>query len=430
MGKSTETENYYDVIILGGGAAGITAAISTKRHHPQLSVLIVDQTFALGRKILVSGAGRCNITNGNLAKDDWRKRYYCDTPQLLDSVFAQFGYNEIIAYFEDLGIKLYEEQKNNNGKIFPITDSAKNVVALLIDELQRLGVVISIESSCTKVTKSNSLFQLQINKENRHRLFTSKYLICATGGKTYPALGSDGSGYDLIKDLGHAILSPVPAAGPLISKDRICHELQGVKTNVSASLIIDGKIQKSGIDDLLFTQYGVSGSLIFNFSRHVSTKFNRGESGTKIFVVVDFLPTITRLELSKYLQKQWDKRPGQTVVNSLLGILNAKIASVLCRQGGINPVKQVKDINQDVQKAIIEKIKAYKIEIVGTKGWNESEFTAGGVRAAEINPKTLASYLVQGLYLCGEVINVDGDVGGFNLSWAWASGYLAGKLIE
>lgn len=428
MNKEIEINNYYDVIVIGGGAAGIMAALSAKRHHPEYSVIIVDQTFALGRKILVSGAGRCNLTNKALDNDKWRDRYYTDTPQVLDNVFGEFGYNEIIKFFEELGVKTYEEAKNQTGKIFPITDSAKNIVNLLVDELQRLKISISLETSCNKVSKRNNLFDVEIEKGKKKSLLSSKYLIIAAGGKTYPALGSNGSGYVLAQSFGHSIQQPVPAAGPLTSNDRICHELQGVKVAVGAKVIIDKKIEKQGFDDLLFTQYGVSGSLIFNLSRPVSIRVNREERVPQIKLLIDFLPKFSNSELYEYFETLWKRKPGQLLGISLLGLLNQKVAVALCKKISVNPQKQVKDISNAEKNKLIEVIKGCEIVVTGTKGWNESEFTAGGVRVAELNSRSLQSKIVENLYFCGEIINVDGDVGGFNLSWAWASGAVAGKL--
>lgn len=428
MNKTREIKSNYDTIIIGGGAAGITAAISLKNIHPKFSVLIIDQTFALGRKILVSGAGRCNLTNKALEDDDWRHRYYSDLPQILDEVFSQFGYQDIIKYFEELGILTYEELKNNTGKIFPITDSARNVVNILIDELQRLRVETLLETTCTKINKSDNIFEVQTESGNQKKLLTCKYLIVAAGGKTYPALGSNGKGYELLQNLQHSMLKAVPAAGPLLSDDVLCKQLQGTKNTVSAAIYINGKKEKSGYDDVLFTQYGLSGSLIFNLSRAISVLVNRDYQHVKAKIIIDFLPKFSQKDLLKMLSDKWQKRPGQLLSISLLGLLNSKVAEGLCKRIGLNPNTQVKDISHQKLAELVAVMKMCEIDITGTKGWNESEFTAGGIKAAEINPKTLESKLLNNLYLCGEIINVDGDVGGFNLSWAWASGFVAGKL--
>lgn len=418
----------YDVIIIGGGAAGIMAGITVKKQHPEFSVVIIDQTFSLGRKILVSGAGRCNLTNKALLDGKWQQRYYSDTPQLLDSVFSQFGFNEIVGFFKDLGVILYEEQKNHAGKMFPIMDSAKNVVSLLVDELERLGVNVKLNHACNKVRKIDMGFEVQVQHEKSLKLLRSKYLIIAAGGKTYPALGANGSGYELAQGFGHALAEPVPAAGPLTSQDKLCHELQGVKLPVEAGIFINGKIQKQGFEDLMFTQYGVSGSLIFNLSRSASIFFNREKGKGAVILKINFLPQFKEAELIKHLEAQWMLRPGQLLCNSLLGLLNAKVAVALCKRAGCNANAQVKDVKPAGRQALIKLIQDTEIVITGTKGWNESEFTAGGIRGSELNYQTLASKMVPNLYFCGEIINVDGDVGGFNLSWAWASGHIAGKL--
>ncbi|MFS8130612.1 MAG: NAD(P)/FAD-dependent oxidoreductase, partial [Candidatus Dojkabacteria bacterium] len=211
----------YDLIIIGGGAAGQMAAISAKRKNPELKVVILDRTFALGRKILVCGAGRCNITNINLDKNI-KDHYYSSNPEFPEKILTQFGYQDIVKFFEDLGIELYVERKTNIGKLFPITDSAKTVTALLEDELERLNIDIHLNTDVTKIdelriTNEKNKFELTASilnpegKEIGHSSFVTRNLIISAGGKTYPALGSNGSGYNLTESFGHTIIKPVPS---------------------------------------------------------------------------------------------------------------------------------------------------------------------------------------------------------------------------
>jgi hypothetical protein len=419
----------YDLIVVGGGAAGIMAAISAKRHHPQMSVALLDRTFALGRKILVCGAGRCNITNINLSKEI-TKRYYGAEIGFITGVFDQFGYQDIVDFFAELGVELYVERKTNIGKLFPVTDQAKTITSMLEDELKRLDITVFLNCEVTSIRhdKQFSLDCTDISTADHTKTqFTSKYLILSAGGKTYPALGANGSGYLLATQLGHRIIEPVPSALPLEGKSQLSHLVQGTKMELGVTSYIDDQPIKSSTDDVMFTQYGLSGPAILNISREISIAINRYRNfNTK--VKLNFFPEQTATEVRYLLQQRWTRRPQQTVENSLFGLFPNKIASALVEIAGISkdlPVNKLTDVEID---RLIAHLTSYEIKITNTRGWNEAEFTAGGVDTTEIVDRRLASKLIPNLYLCGEILNVDGDVGGFNLSWAWCSGFVAGKL--
>jgi hypothetical protein len=413
----------FDVVIVGGGAAGIMAGISCIKTHPDYSVCIIDRTCAIGRKILVSGAGRCNITNVNLATDPL-KHYYGDK-DFIKGIFDQYPYEEIIEFFNELGIETYVEQKNNIGKVFPMTDQAKAVVTILEDELNRLGVKIFLNEACKSAQKVNTNeFELMTNINT----FNCKYLILSTGGMTYPALGSDGSGYNLAKSLGHKIINTIPAALPLTSKDKICHHLQGIKMKIEASSYINNQFVKKYTDDVIFAQYGLSGMGIMNLSREISIHYNR-ESGNNAYVLLNFFPGKSLEQIMMVLEKRWNARPTQSIEKSLLGLLPIKVPAFLLTSLNIPLETKVSKLSDKQKSDLYNYIFAYKVEISGTRGWNEAEFTAGGVDTGEVKDNSLESKLCDKLYLCGEILNVDGDIGGYNLSWAWGSGNIAGKLL-
>lgn len=422
----------YDLIIVGGGAAGIMAAISAKRSHPDYTVCIVDRTFALGRKILVCGAGRCNITNHNL-NTAAETHYYGAPTEFTKAILDQFGYEDILNFFNDLGIELYVERKTNIGKLFPVTNQAQTVTALLGDELMRLGVDIFLNTECRQIIKSGDEFVLTTQQLEREQAvgepiqFVSKYLIMAAGGKTYPALGSNGSGYDLARSLGHSIIEPVPSALPLEGKNPLSQELQGTKMEMEVTSYIDGEKVKTAEEDVMFTQYGLSGPAILNISREISIHFNRLHQDNA-YVTLNFFPGQTTEQIHEFFSQRWSKRPDQKLEVSLYGIFPNKIPGALLKIIGIDGSKAVGELTQSEKDILIENLTNYKITITGTRGWNEAEFTAGGVNSAEVEQGTLQSKLVSNLYFCGENLDVDGDVGGFNLSWAWSSGHVAGQL--
>lgn len=423
--------NKFDLIIVGGGAAGMMAAISAKRNHPDkpnMSIAILDRTFALGRKILVCGAGRCNITNLNL-DSSVSKRYYGASKEFITSIFEQFSYKDIVSFFNEIGIELYVERKTNIGKLFPITDQAKTVTALLEDELARLGVKVFLNTEVSDITKDSDVFRLETKnlESSSQDVFESGKLILSAGGKTYPALGSNGSGYNFAEAFGHSIVEPVPSALPLLSKNQLSHFLQGIKLEIEVTSIIDGKEIKTSTDDVMFTQYGFSGPAILNISREISIHINRYKKNNA-FVKLNFFPGKTKDEAQSYLINKWAKRPTQSVEKSLYGIFPNKVSTAIIKLCNIDVDKQVSQLSETEKRSLINLLTEAKFQINETKGWNEAEFTAGGIDTSSVKISTLESEKIGGLYFCGEILDVDGDVGGFNLSWAWSSGYVAGKL--
>lgn len=423
--------NSYDLIVIGGGAAGIMAAISAKRHNSEIKVAIIDRTFALGRKILVCGAGRCNITNAGLS-DNYKIKYHTNAEKIIEHVFEEFSYEDIVKFFGVMGITVYEEQKNNLGKIFPNTDEAKTVTTKLIDELEFEGIDIHLNTECTEVIKKNSKFHLITHKvENqittKERVdFIAKRIILSAGGKTYPALGSNGSGYTLAESFGHTIVQPVPSGVSLEGKDQLAHLLQRVKLNAKLTSIIEGKRGRQYTGDLIFTNYGISGTATLNISRDISIYINRN-MGNICHVEMDFVPEMSQSELKEFIYSRRDQRGSSSIENHLIGIFSTKFPSAFLRVIGVKPESKISELTEKELDHIILKLKTYTMEITGTRGWNEAEFTAGGIEMNEVT-ENLESIKQKNLFLCGEILNVDGDIGGYNLSWAWSSGWVAGKF--
>jgi hypothetical protein len=411
-----------DIVIIGAGAAGIMAAISAKYNAPQKSIYLLEGSFAAGRKILVSGGGRCNLYNDNLITNP-EDHYYNSDKKLLRSIFNQYGYNEIKQFFLDLGIVTYVETKMNTGKVFPITDQARNVLELLLESLKVLDIKLQLNSKVIAIKKEEK-FKIQVSKEGANDTYVCDRVILAAGGKTYPALGSDGSGFDLARTLGHSIVKPVVAAVPLTSKDQISQQLQGVKVQASLTLLHNGKELKSTAGDLLFTKYGVSGSAILNISRDASILLNRA-GVNKIELMIDFVMQ-SKEQLNRKLLEFSRKNPGINLAHALYGLINFKLANYICKRLNIE-AQSYSSLSQISRTQLLEALTSYKMDIDGTRGWNEAEFTSGGIDTFEVDHKSLESTKCPGVFLCGEVLNIDGEIGGYNLSWAWASGAIAGK---
>jgi predicted Rossmann fold flavoprotein len=420
LDRNMETKKF-DVVIIGGGAAGMMTALSVRQNHPDKTVVIVDKTFELGRKLLVSGAGRGNLTNTHIQNDI--EKYYHGDIALLHLVFSQFGYGDIRAFFETIGIPLYEEIKTNRGKVFPTIDNVKTVRDILVRELEIAGVTKMCDTTVTELKKKNTQWEVQTDKG----VLIADDVILAGGGKTYPALGSDGSGYDLAKQCGHTINTPVPSAVPLVSKNQLSHFLQGEKMRMNVVAVIEGKPVASSIGDVLFTQYGISGPAVFDVSHDISLRINKeGKTDTK--VIVSFFPDMSgdefRLEIKKRIQL-YKERP---VAEILWGLLTVKTAGTVCAILKFEKEKKAGELSPVEIDSLIQVLTNTQLQIDQTRGWNEAEFTAGGVDTKEIDSQTLESKKAKGLYFAGEILDIDGQVGGFNLSWAWSSGWVAGKL--
>lgn len=413
-------QNSFDVVIVGGGAAGIMAALSVKKWHPEKTVAICEKSFELGRKLLVSGAGRCNLTNKHI-QDEYMKYFHGDT-QCISSVFNQFGYEDIIHFFTALGIPTYEEKKTGTGKMFPVIDQAKTIRDIFVDALNEQGVGILLDTPVSKLIRKNDVWDIETPKGQYH----ASVVILTTGGKTYPALGSDGSGYELAAQCGHTIVQPVVSAVPLVAKNPLSQYLQGER--ILAKITYgDGQQKSEYVGEVLFTQYGFSGPAILSASHDISLKLNRNHASS-VAVTFSFLPHASYEDAKKILQDRIQRHSTLPVSHALWGLVTEKIAGALCGVAKLPKDARCGQIDENQIEQLLEVVTRYTVDITGTRGWNEAEFTAGGVDVAEVDSDTLESKVREGLYMAGEILDVDGAVGGFNLSWAWSSGFVAGKL--
>lgn len=415
-------EDNFDIVIVGGGASGIMAGISAKRANPQRRVLIVEGSFALGRKLLISGAGRGNILNKSLTDDDYIKYYHSNNTEVVKNVFNKYGYNQIRTFFEDLGIILYEEERNSKGKIFPISEQARNIVKILEDELNNLGVEILLNCKCTKILHKDNHFLITFESQKEIKNIYSHKLILATGGMSYPSTGSDGSGFKFLESFGHNIVPLIPTAVPLLSKDNFLRETSGIKIKATVASFIEDEFVNEVTNDLLFTSYGVSGTAILELSRDIVEEFYRNSSA-KITLRINMLPDFPKEKLIE----RFDIFQNKKATINLYGLLPIKIVDIILKILKIPKDILSKDLSIEERKVLFDFLYDKKIFIFGSKGWNEAEFSIGGLNVNEVEPQTLESLIIPNLYICGEALNVDGDIGGFNLSWAWASGYLAGQ---
>ena len=390
----------FDTAIIGGGAAGIAAAISAKRRNR--SVVICDRMAKIGKKILASGNGRCNILNEKLDESF----YNPSARPLVKSIFEKFGKEHILRFFKELGLETYSE----DGRIFPRTNQSSSVMKVLEMELDRLSVPIELNFEVKGISHSHGLFTIT---SKGGRGIECEKLIMAAGGRSYPALGSDGSCYKMASNLGHRIVEPVPAAVPIVLKERLCHLIQGQKITASVKAIINQRTACESAGDLLFTNYGLSGTAILDISEEISIAINR-QKISDVLVSVDMVPFMDKdalkLEISRRIKSRWNTE------DLLAGILPNKFHFAF----------EGKEIGHDAQM-ITSAVKNRIFKVVDTKRWNEADFTAGGIDTKYVKPGILESTVVKGLYFAGEILDVCGKRGGYNLAWAWGSGYAAGS---
>jgi predicted Rossmann fold flavoprotein len=394
--------NKYNIIVIGGGAAGVCAAISAARSgHP---VVICEKMPQIGKKILASGNGRCNLLNENFNETF----YNLAARELVKSILSKFSKAEILGLFHGLGLETWSQ----DGRIFPVTNQASSVLKVLEMELRRLSVPVEYDFDCSGISFSGG--NIVVSARNGRKL-TCQKLIITGGGKTYPVLGSDGSTFAMAQLLGHSVVEPVPGVVPLVVKDAMCHYLQGQRITAAACAIIDGLKSAPVKGELLFTKYGLSGTCVLDVSDEISIAINRYHK-KDVFIAVDMVPFLDKGQL----QEKLAQRKGQKLApeEMLAGILPNKLCMSL------KGLFENEDIN-----AAAAKLKDFRFRVSGTRGWNEAEFTVGGINVNEVTPGTLESKLRKNIYFAGEVLDVNGKRGGYNLGWAWASGYIAGQTL-
>lgn len=391
----------FDLAIIGGGASGITAAISAKRAGR--TCVLLEKTARPGRKILASGNGRCNLLNEDLDESF----YNSASRPLVRSIFAKFDKSDIIAFFRSMGVYI---EKDETGRYFPATNQAATVLKALEIELQRISAPIELNFEVEAIQSSGAGFTVAAGSGKK---ISCGSVILTGGGKSYPALGSDGSAYKLARHFGHNIIEPVPVCVSIVVKDPILHALQGQKISVRARAIIGNKEAGHSVGDLLFTKYGLSGTAILDISENISLALNR-EREKDVYVSIDMVPFLEKKDLEWAIKERLQK--NHTPENLLVGILPNKFGLAM------------KDVlNTNDAFVIAGKLKDWRFRVIQTRGWNEAEFTAGGVDTSQVKQGTLESKLKKGLYFAGEILDVNGRRGGYNLAWAWASGFVAGK---
>lgn len=403
------------IAIIGAGASGLLASIILARKN--IDVTVYEKNNKVGKKLLATGNGKCNITNKNIELSN----FHGDNILFAKNILKEFNYLECLKFFNELGIEFVEGVKN---RIYPQSLQASTVVDLLYYEAKRVGVKFELSAEIINIEKENNNFILETNNYKSPFL----KLIIATGSLAMPNLGASDSGYKFAKKFGHTIIKPIPSLVQLISNNKYLNNINGVKLNSSINLFINKKNIINIDGDILFTNYGISGSAILDISRKISKAIDNNEKN--IYLIIDLLPNFSLIELKNILIKRLKFTNDKKIDFWLEGLLNKKLTTLILKESNLSKnLIYAKELNiKDIDK-IAYTIKNIKFDIINTKSFKNAEVIAGGIDTNEVNSITLESKLIKNLYFIGEILDIDGDCGGYNLHWAWASSFtLADKI--
>ncbi|MCS6287938.1 MAG: NAD(P)/FAD-dependent oxidoreductase [Nitrospira sp.] len=417
------TEAAGDLCIIGAGAAGLAAGIFAAEQNPHLTIELLDGAKSIGAKILVSGGGRCNVTHDVVTPDD-----FFGTRHLVRNVLAAFPVQDTIQWFASLGVDLKCEE---TGKLFPVTDKARTVLEALLARSRALGVVLRPGHRVTDIARlehvdvSDNTDASRFVIRHQEGETVARRVILATGGRSLPRTGSDGSGYGLAQRLGHRVTPTVPALVALVLDDCCFHkELSGLAQEVEIQTVVQGKAVDRRTGSLLWTHFGISGPVVMDASRFWCLARERGEAAE---VYGNFLPGRTTEQAREWFLAQAAGYPRRSLVKLLMGVFPERCAEAFCRHVAGDPQQASAQVPRSIRDRLLSALTRFRFPVLRDRGWNFAEVTAGGIPLEEVNFRTMESKLVPGLHLVGEVLDCDGRIGGFNFQWAWATGRLAGR---
>lgn len=411
------------VIVVGGGAAGMFAAIAAAKNGHQ--VTLYEKNEKLGKKIFITGKGRCNITNA------------ADMEELFDAVVTNskflyssfYGYTNqnVIDFFEDAGVPVKIERGN---RVFPISDHSSDVIRALEREMKKVGVKVCLNTEVKSVEAEKGKFNKVVLKDTTTQ--TADACIVATGGLSYRSTGSTGDGFRFAENVGHKVTQCFPSLVPMETKEPWICELQGLSLRNVDAKILDGKKELyKDFGEMLFTHFGVSGPLIISASSYVGKKFmDKNGQKKELTLEIDLKPALTEEQLDQRVLRDFEENHNRQFKNAITKLFPTKLIPVMLELGGIDPEKKVNSIEKEERKQFVHLIKHFRMTLTGLRNYPEAIITKGGVNVKEIDPGTMESKFVKGLYFAGEVLDLDALTGGFNLQIAWSTGYAAGNVIQ
>ena len=411
-------QNQYDIVIIGAGPAGLIAAIESCKSSAK--ILILEKMHNPALKLRISGKGRCNITNDAVLEDFIS--HFGKNGRFLKFAFAKFFNTDLIKYFEKLGVQFELER---GGRYFPKNDDAGEIANALLNKVKSLNIPISTNSEVISITKSkNKKFTITINKNTQHIQIKTDKIVLATGGKSYPGTGSTGAGFKLASQLGHTVTLVSPSLVPIETKGNTAKKLQGLSLkNVKAQVWCENKKADERYGEMLFTGFGISGPIILSLSKIIVKLIDNKE---KVFVSIDLKPALSHKMLEQRITREINEHIKQGFKNLLKKLLPGKLVPVFIEKLKIPEEKQLSQINSEERKKLRMLLKEFQFEVTGYRSFNHAIVTSGGICIKDINPQTMESKLVKGLYFAGEIIDVDADTGGFNLQAAFSTGWIAG----
>lgn len=401
-----------EVIVIGGGASGAFAALISARMGRK--VILFEKNEHIGRKLRITGKGRCNLTN-NCSGDELMNNIPVN-PRFLYSAFSAFSPQDTMNFFEELGVPL----KTERGKrVFPVSDKADDIADALGKALKKAGVRI-IHESVKHILTDDNICTGVITSDGKE--YNAQSVLLATGGKSYPLTGSTGDGYIMAKELGHTITNIYPSLVPLVIKEKFCSDMMGLSLrNVALKLFDQNKLIFSEQGEMLFTHFGVSGPLILSASSHI-----RDMQSGRYTISIDLKPALTLQQLDKRIQRDFSENQNRDFINAVRNLLPAKMIPVAVKLSGIPENKKANSITKEERLHFAELLKNFTLTVRDFRPVDEAIITSGGISVKEINPKTMESRLVSGLFFAGEIIDVDAYTGGFNLQIAFSTAYSAG----
>jgi len=411
-----------NVIVIGGGAAGMMAALAAAKNGHQ--VTLVEKNEKLGKKIFITGKGRCNVTNDCDTEDFFKQ--VLRNPKFLYSAVYTYDTYRVQQFFEEHGCPLKVER---GGRVFPVSDHSSDIIRTLEKELRITGVKISLFTKVTEIlTQDNRISSVKVIKDRREELLPADAVVLCTGGCSYPSTGSTGDGYKFAEAFGHEIKTPTPSLVPFITKETFVKDLMGLSLKNVEATICDAKGKKlySDFGEMLFTHFGVSGPLMLSASAKVNDQIGK----ENLYLTIDLKPALSKEQLDKRILRDFEENPNRQFKNAVTGLFPGKLTPVMISLSGIDPERKVNEITRAMREEFCNLIKAMPLTLTGARGFEEAIVTRGGISVKKINPSTMESKLISGLYFAGEVLDLDAYTGGYNLQIAWSTGYLAGSSIE
>ena len=399
-----------NVIVVGGGASGLVAAIAAAREGSHVTLL--EHNDRVGKKILVTGNGKCNMTNKNMGSEYYRS----ENPGFVEQVLWKFPPEKIMDFFEKLGIRPVDR----NGYIYPASGQAASVLDVLRMELEYWNVDVETGVHVKRVVRRDEV--LCVEAEGKE--YEADRVVLACGSKAGNHTGNDGSGYEMARDMGHHIYKPLPALVQLRAKGNFLKQWAGVRVDGTVSIWADGVCIAKDRGEIQLTDYGISGIPVFQVSRFVSAAL---EEKTPVLARLDFFPDMTRKELYRYLDRRFENCPYKSLEEMMVGLLNKNLASVLIREAQLDGKRNWGCLSKAQKNHLCEMMDDFTLPIHGTNAYEQAQVCMGGVDTREIDGTTMESKKMRGVYFAGELMDVDGICGGYNLHFAWATGYIAGK---